>query len=287
MAAHAFRLTQRTPWRRSLGVDENAETAAYGSMRGHTDDMHHSHELVTYQLFCLHSSLWSYGKFLFTRDWSTMFVFPGYAMDQSRIDMVEVDTKLRDGNFDRVTDTQHVEGDGEGSMHADLTFIFGTLRFKRTHTHPTTHLARSLVLTLVRGRVEKASSHRRMLLQYCWWTEHRCPPLKFPATKSTCCWCTASRTPSSKFFTTPRFFFAYVLLMWNEIMVKQDLPFSQYPPERSTRSGGLWYPSWLSFSHSMLLYISGIVERHKEVNLMSGWQVSLFNKTAQPPLWVT
>ena len=31
-----------------------------------------------------------------------MFVFPGYAMDQSRIDMEEVDTKLRDGNLDRV-----------------------------------------------------------------------------------------------------------------------------------------------------------------------------------------
>ena len=30
-------------------------------------------------------------------------------MGQSRIDMEEVDTKLRDGNLDRVTDTQHVE----------------------------------------------------------------------------------------------------------------------------------------------------------------------------------
>ena len=38
-----------------------------------------------------------------------MFVFPGYGIDQSRTDMEEVDTKLRDGNFHRVTDTQHVK----------------------------------------------------------------------------------------------------------------------------------------------------------------------------------
>ena len=32
-----------------------------------------------------------------------------------------------------------LKGDGEGSMHADLTFIFGTLRFVRTHTHTSDH----------------------------------------------------------------------------------------------------------------------------------------------------
>ena len=37
--------------------------------------------------------------------------------------------KLRDGNSNRVTDAQHVEGDSEGSMHVNLTSIFGTRRF--------------------------------------------------------------------------------------------------------------------------------------------------------------
>ena len=59
MAAHGLTFIQRTPWRKSLGVDENARTAAYGS-----------HEwpygwhvpftcMVTYWRCCLLSLLWS------------------------------------------------------------------------------------------------------------------------------------------------------------------------------------------------------------------------------------
>ena len=100
-----------------------------------------------------------------------------------------------------------LKGDGESSMHADLTFIFGTLRFLRTHTH-----IRPLIWRASWSSPWYGDGWRRQArIDECFfntadWTEHRCPPLKFAATKSTCCWCSALRTPSSRFFATPAFF---------------------------------------------------------------------------------
>ena len=63
------------------------------------------------------------------RDWSAMFVFQGYAIDQSRIDVEEVDPNFVMGTLICFLETQHAERDIEGSMHTDLPFIFGTRRF--------------------------------------------------------------------------------------------------------------------------------------------------------------
>ena len=63
------------------------------------------------------------------RDWSTMSVFPGYAIDQSRIDVEEVDSNFVMATLICFLKTQHAVRDSEASMHADLPFIFGTQRF--------------------------------------------------------------------------------------------------------------------------------------------------------------
>ena len=58
-----------------------------------------------------------------------MFVFTRYAMDQSRIDVNEVDSNFMMATLIFFLETQRAARDGEGSMHTDLPFIFGTRRF--------------------------------------------------------------------------------------------------------------------------------------------------------------
>ena len=49
------------------------------------------------------------------RDWSTMLVFPGYAIDQSSIDVEEVDPIFVMATLICVLETQHAVRDSEGS----------------------------------------------------------------------------------------------------------------------------------------------------------------------------
>ena len=67
------RLTQWTPWRRSLGVDETSQNGAYGSTRSQINDsnvLSHGWQvsqtrMVACYCFCLLFLLWSYGEFFF------------------------------------------------------------------------------------------------------------------------------------------------------------------------------------------------------------------------------
>ena len=63
-----------------------------------------------------------------------MFVFTGYAIDQSRVDVEEVDPNFMMATLILFLETQRAVWDGEGSMHTDLPFFFGTWRFKEPHT---------------------------------------------------------------------------------------------------------------------------------------------------------
>ena len=68
-----------------------------------------------------------------------MFVFPGYAIDQSRIELEEVDPNFVVATLICFLETQHAVRDSYGSMHTDLPFIFGTQRFEEsTHIRPFT-----------------------------------------------------------------------------------------------------------------------------------------------------
>ena len=62
------------------------------------------------------------------RDWSTVVVFSGYAIDQSRIDVEEVDPNFIMATLICYLETQHATRDNEVTMHTDLPFIFGTRR---------------------------------------------------------------------------------------------------------------------------------------------------------------
>ena len=51
-----------------------------------------------------------------------MFVFPGYGIDQSRIDVEEVGPNFVMATSICFLETQHAVRDSEGSMHTDLSF---------------------------------------------------------------------------------------------------------------------------------------------------------------------
>ena len=140
--------------------------------------------------------------------------------------------------------TQPAERDSEASMRADVPFILGTRRFSEPHTSdhspgtPPGHQngegpggTGKFVLTNASSMM---LTGRGSLFD---WRRHA-TPLKSPATMSTCCWCITVRTASNKFFAIPCFL-AYVLLMWSDIMLKNGLAISRYPPERSTGDDSL------------------------------------------------
>ena len=58
-----------------------------------------------------------------------MFAITGYAIDQSSIDVEEVDPNFMMATLIFFLETQRVLGDGEGTMIADLPVGFGTRRF--------------------------------------------------------------------------------------------------------------------------------------------------------------
>ena len=58
-----------------------------------------------------------------------MFVFTGYAIDQSRVDMEDLDPNFMMATSVLFLETQRAVRDGEGSMHTDEPFVFGTRRF--------------------------------------------------------------------------------------------------------------------------------------------------------------
>ena len=73
-----------------------------------------------------------------------MFVFTGYAIDQSRVDVEEVGPNFMMATLIPFLETQRAARDGEGSMHTDLPFVFGTRRLlESTHVRPfTLHTSR-------------------------------------------------------------------------------------------------------------------------------------------------
>ena len=68
-----------------------------------------------------------------------MFVCTVYVIDQSRVDVEEVDPNFMMATLICFLETQHAVRDGESSMHTDSPFVFGTWRFlEPTHIRPFT-----------------------------------------------------------------------------------------------------------------------------------------------------
>ena len=72
---------------RALAFVKTLKRRLMEAVSGHTDEMYRSREGPRTN----DSMLWSFGRGPLPRDWSTTFVFLGYAIDQSRVDVEEVD----------------------------------------------------------------------------------------------------------------------------------------------------------------------------------------------------
>ena len=83
MQTHSMKILTEEPWRSC-----NRNNGANGNTRRHTADMHRITQMVTCVLKVQPSFffLWSYRDFV-TRIRSTMFVFKGYAIVESRVDV--------------------------------------------------------------------------------------------------------------------------------------------------------------------------------------------------------
>ena len=93
---------------------------------GHTDDMYHSHDWSRTNESASFPCCVVVRRVPLPRDWSTILVFPRYAVDKSRIDVEEVDPNFVMATLICFPETQRAARDGEGSMRTDLPFIFGT-----------------------------------------------------------------------------------------------------------------------------------------------------------------
>ena len=76
-------------------------------------------------------------------------IFPGYAIDQSYVDVEEVDPNFVMATLILFLETQRAVRDGEGRLHAHgLAIRFRNLAVSRIHTLQTIHLARKIFVYL-------------------------------------------------------------------------------------------------------------------------------------------
>ena len=76
--------------------------------------------------------LWSYGEFLLSDIGRRCFT--GNAIDQSGVDVEEVDPNFMTATLILFLETQRAVGDGEGSMHTDLPSFSDPGGLKNPHT---------------------------------------------------------------------------------------------------------------------------------------------------------